>query len=80
MGQIKNTVLLKKIAAELKALRRVNNLTLSDVYYDTRIHIGRIESYKVNLSISTLEALCKYYEVSLSDFFSKLESTNIKQI
>jgi transcriptional regulator with XRE-family HTH domain len=73
MGQIKNTVLLKKIAAELKTLRRANNLTLADVYYDTKIHIGRIESYTVNLSISTLEALCKYYEISLSDFFKKID-------
>lgn len=73
MGQLKNTVLLKKIAAELKALRRANNLTLADVYYDTKIHIGRIESFKVNLSISTLDALCRYYEVSLSDFFKKID-------
>jgi transcriptional regulator with XRE-family HTH domain len=76
MAQIRNQTLLKKIATELKALRRDNNLTLADVYYDTKIHIGRIESYKVNLSISTLDELCKYYDISLSDFFKNVDSRN----
>jgi transcriptional regulator with XRE-family HTH domain len=74
VGQIKNITLLKKVATVLKELRVANNLTQGDVYYDTAIHIGRIEAYKVNLSISTLSELCDYFEISLTDFFKKVES------
>lgn len=73
MGQRLNIVLLKKIAAVIKELREANNLTQEDVYYDTGIHIGRIEAYKVNISISTLKELCDYFEISLTDFFNKIE-------
>jgi hypothetical protein len=54
-------------------LRELNNLTQGDVYYDTGIHIGRIEAYRVNLTISTLNELCIYFEISLADFFERLE-------
>ncbi len=74
MGQIKNKSLLKKTAAVLKELRVVHNLTQEDVYNDTSIHVGRIEAHKVNLSISTLSALCNYYDISVSDFFKRVES------
>ena len=73
MGQIKDKQLLKKIAVVLKELRESNNLTQQDVYYDTKIHIGRIEAYKVNLSVSTLSVLCNYFEISLSEFCKKIE-------
>jgi transcriptional regulator with XRE-family HTH domain len=73
MGHRINIVLLKKIASALKELRELNNLTQGDVYYDTGIHIGRIEAYRVNLTISTLNELCIYFEISLADFFERLE-------
>lgn len=73
MGHRINTVLLKKIASAIKELRELNNLTQGDVYYDTGIHIGRIEAYRVNLTISTLNELCIYFEISLADFFERLE-------
>jgi len=74
MGQLRNTLLLKKIAAVVKELREDNNLTQEDVYYDTKIHIGRIEAYKTNISVSTLSVLCKYFEISLSEFYKKVEA------
>jgi hypothetical protein len=49
---------IEKVATVLKELRVANNLTQGDFYYDTAIYIGRIEAYKVNLSSSTLSALC----------------------
>jgi transcriptional regulator with XRE-family HTH domain len=73
MAQIKDIALLKQIATVLKEIRLEHTLTQNDVYYDTGIHIGRIESYKVNLSIATLSTLCKYFEISLVDFFNKVE-------
>jgi DNA-binding XRE family transcriptional regulator len=74
MAQIRNTDLLRKIAVVLKELREENHLTQDDVYYDTKIHVGRIEAYKVNLSVSTLSELCQYFEISLSDFYKRAEA------
>jgi transcriptional regulator with XRE-family HTH domain len=74
MEQRINTVLLKKIASVLKELRETSNLTQEDVYYDTGIHIGRMEAYKVNLTISSLYELCVYFEIPLSDFFKRVEN------
>ncbi len=73
MAQIKDITLLQKIATVLKEIREANGLTQNDVYYDTKIHIGRIESYKVNLTVSTLSILCQYFEISLSNFYKRVE-------
>lgn len=69
MQQIRNTILLKKIAVTIKALREQKQLTQEDVFIDTNIHIGRIETARSNTSISTLAAICKYFKISLSEFF-----------
>ncbi|HIW20174.1 MAG TPA: helix-turn-helix domain-containing protein, partial [Candidatus Alistipes pullicola] len=44
-------------------------LTQEEVYIDTQIHIARIETARVNISVSTLKALCDYFDITLSDFF-----------
>ncbi len=74
MGQIRDTKLLQKIALSIKELRDRNNLTQEDVYNDTNIHIGRIETAKANLSVSTLSSLCKYFKIKLSEFFTMVEN------
>jgi transcriptional regulator with XRE-family HTH domain len=73
MSQIKNKKLLKSIAIQLKELRLNHNITQEDFYNDTNIHIARIETGNNNISISTLDAICKYFDISLSKFFSKIE-------
>ncbi len=73
MGQLKDIGLLKKIAVMLKQLREDKGLTQDEVYDATKIHIGRIETAKANLSVSSLSALCKYFKVKLSDFYRKVE-------
>lgn len=69
MGQIKNEILLEKISQKIKALREKNDLTQEDFYNDTSIHIARIETGKGNISISTLDAICKYFKISIAEFF-----------
>ena len=71
--QIKNSKLLKGIAAVLKELRDVKNVSQEEVYNDTNIHVGRIETAKANPTVSTLAALCKYFGISLSDFYKRVE-------
>ena len=74
MGQIRDTKLLQKIALAAKQLREEKGLTQEEVYNETNIHIGRIETAKANLSVSTLAALCKYYKLKLSEFHKIVES------
>ena len=73
MGQVRDIKLLKKIAILLKELRDANDLTQDQVYDDTKIHVGRIETAKANISVSKLSELCKYFNISLSEFHRRIE-------
>jgi transcriptional regulator with XRE-family HTH domain len=70
-GHLKNDKLLQQISTQLKLLRENKGLTQEDVYNDTGVHISRIETSKINITVSTLDVLCQYFEISLSDFFMK---------
>lgn len=73
MAQIRNTKLLTAIGNKVKALRESRGLTQEQVFNDTGIHIGRIENASADIRVSTLEAVCKYFKVSLSDFFKEIK-------
>ncbi len=71
MGRIRNQVLVDQIALRIKQIREAKGVTLEVFYNDTSIHLARIETGKVNLTVSTLEAVCNYFQVSLTEFFSE---------
>lgn len=73
MGQIRDEVLLQKIGKRLATLREKAGLSQQQVYHETEIHIARIELGKVNISVSTLSALCEYYGITLAEFFKKMK-------
>ena len=68
------------MAVVLKQLREKAGFIQSDVYAETGIHVGRIETAKANVSVSTLAELCKFYDISLSDFFKKVETLAARKI
>ena len=70
--QIKDAELLRQIALKLKRLRETKGVSQRDVLDETDIHIARIETAKVNISVSTLAGLCRYFNISLADFFTGL--------
>lgn len=74
MGQIRDDKLLHKIALVIKQLREEKKLSQEDVYNDTNIHVGRIETSKANLSVSTLSALCRYFKIKISEFHKMVEN------
>ena len=78
MGQIKDEILLKKIALRLKSLREERGISQEQLYNETDIHIARIETARVNISVSTLSKLCGYFKISLAEFFTKIEHGNKK--
>lgn len=73
MQNIKDDLLIKEIARQIKELRLSRNLSQEDVYLDTDIHCGRLEQGKINVTVSTLKVLCDYFQISLSDFFVRIE-------
>jgi len=61
---------LEKIRTALKKLRKDNGVGIEDFYNDTGIHIGRVETAKSNITITTLNKICKYYQLSIKKFFT----------
>lgn len=78
MTQIRDIQLLQKIALVLKELRESTNVTQDEVFDATKIHIGRIETARANVSISTISKLCEYFQIKLSDFFIEVEKLSNK--
>lgn len=68
----RDTILLEAIASRLKALRVAKGVSQETVYEDTGIHIGKIETARYNVTVSTLSKLCNYYGITLKEFFDKL--------
>jgi len=68
-----NQELLDKIAKRIKQLREEKGISQDTFYIDTDIHIARIEVGKVNITVSTLQDICDYFEIGLSDFFKDIK-------
>ncbi len=71
MGQIRNQALIDTIAVRLKQIREAKGITQEVVVYETSINIGRIEAGQINISVSTLEAICRYFNMTLREFFEE---------
>lgn len=72
----RNTALLEAIAGRLKELRAANGISQEVVYEDTGLHIGKIETAKYNITVSTLSRLCSYYGITLTEFFNGIGMLN----
>lgn len=70
--QRRNDILVEQVVERLKTVRRERGLTQENVRFDTDLNIGRIESGKHSISLTTLADLCDYYNVPLEDFFKKI--------
>jgi len=64
-----NKELLLIIAKRIKQLREDKGISQEIFYIDTDIHIARIETGKLNITVSTLQAICDYFNISLYEFF-----------
>ena len=65
--QRRNEILVKQVVDRLKTVRRERGLTQENVRFDTDLNIGRIESGRHSISLTTLADLCDYYNVPLED-------------
>ena len=73
MAQSSNSNLNNAIVQKIKRLREDNNVTLEVFYFDTGIHLARIEQGKTNITVNTLYRICQYFELTLSSFFEDIE-------
>jgi transcriptional regulator with XRE-family HTH domain len=72
--QLQNKTLIKQMVSCIKTIRKQKAITLEVFYFDTGIHLARIEQGKQNISVATLALICGYFEISLSDFFKMVEN------
>jgi Predicted transcriptional regulator with C-terminal CBS domains len=68
-----NRELLLKIVQRIKQLREEKNISQDMFYIETDIHIARIETGKLNITVSTLQDICEYFGISLRDFFKEMK-------
>lgn len=67
--QRRNDFLVEQVLIRLKDIRKARGLTQENVRFDTDLNIGRIESGRHSISLTTLADLCDHYEVTLEEFF-----------
>ncbi len=72
--QLQNIELTQQIVVCLKKIRKSKQITLEVFYFDTGIHLARIEQGKQNITVATLSKICEYFEIKMSDFFIILEN------
>ena len=72
--QRRDEQLMLAIAKRLKEIREKKGFSQQYVYIDTDLNIGKIEVGKTNISVSTLAILCKYYGVTLEEFFRGIDT------
>ncbi len=63
----------QQVADRIRQLRKVRGLTQDAVYEDTGVHIKHIESKGLNLTITSIAILCRYFEITLEEFFRGME-------
>ena len=69
-----DTSMIEKISKKIKILREDQNITQEKFYIATNIHIGRIETGKVNITINTLCEICDFFKISLKEFFHDFDN------
>ncbi len=68
-----NNELPNRVIVELIKIRKAQRLMQEDMYFDTGIHIGRIEAGNFDITLSTLKKLTNYYSTDLATLFKKIK-------
>lgn len=65
---------IEKIGLELRRIREEKGLSQYIVDMDMDTNTSRIERGQVNTTLSTLSKLCRYYGITVAEFFNSMES------
>lgn len=70
----RNNEILQKIAAKLRLLRRKAGLLQKTVSgRKPGLNMGHLEGARKNVTLTTLERLCEYYNITLDEFFKDID-------
>jgi len=70
----KRRVLKNKVSITIATLRKEKGVTQETAYCDTGHHFARLEIGKVDPQVTTIASICDYFEITISEFFDKVES------
>lgn len=70
--QIRKDAELRAIAARLRKMREESGKFQKDVARETGMNMGDIEAARYNISVTTLDRLCRYYGTTMAEFFEGL--------
>lgn len=76
MKNAEDNKLIYQTGKHIKELRAKQGVSQETFYLDTKININRIERGNVNISVSTIEAICDYFDISPEDFFAGIDVYN----
>lgn len=69
MGFQEEKLLLSTLANRVKELRTKKGVTQQQAFIDSGVHFGRVEQGKRDASITTINKICNYFEISITEFF-----------
>jgi len=64
----------KKVSLAIRHFRNEKGVNQDKAYIQTGTHFARLEQGKVDPRISTIYKICDYFEITISEFFEKVES------
>lgn len=68
----RNDFFVGQVVGKLKGFRQERNLPQEVVSDETGLNIGRIETGRHDISLSTLASLCDYYGISPRELFQDI--------
>ena len=66
-------VLLTQLAKRVKELRNIKGVTQADALTDTKILFSRIEQGDRDVSLTTLNKICNYFDITLVELFENFK-------
>lgn len=67
-----NSAFKRKVALQIKTLRKQNQVTQEKFFNEKHINIARLESGIIDIRLETLRKICYYFNVSLAGFFQEI--------
>ena len=72
----KPLVFRRQVIDLLRVVRRERGIGVDTATAHTGLNVPRIEQSYPDLTLQSMRRLCRYYDISLSDFFTRLNTTN----
>lgn len=69
---IRNDEIIDRIAAGFRELRKATGKGQKEVIKETGVNVGNIEAGLFNPMLDTIDRLCRYYGITLAEFFKGL--------